>query len=204
MTDTSKEALDALVAELRSGMPCAELGEQCECMDERSGCHCARNANAITALRAENDALRQRAAADAVTINAKADWIEATINDMAATDQRHLEEIKSAEAAAYERAAGVAYDRTGSSKTHSVSHTAYFMEEERRRECRVIGDAIRALITPEAASALAAREAASHRAGKLEGLREAVELCTDFGFSRADECRDAILALADRIENVAE
>jgi len=62
----------------------------------------------------------------------------------------------------------------------------------------------------EAASALAAREAASHRAGKLEGLREAADVCNAYkekahrqgrgDFIAHDMDKEAILALVERIE----
>jgi hypothetical protein len=35
------------------------------------------------------------------------------------------------------------------------------------------------------------------RAAREAALREAADVCTDYGFSRADECRDEILALID-------
>jgi len=107
VTDTSKEALDALMKRLMS------MGIQC----------CDMAADAITALRAENDALRQQAAA-------------------------------AAEAAAYERAA------TGLKRTASEWSCGH---DARHCDCRrdieqweFAADEVRALITPEAASALAA------------------------------------------------
>jgi len=200
----SKEALDDLVEALDRGVVSCGLHEDGDTelfYIEDTADVMAGASSAITALRAENDALRQQAAADAVNINTKADWIEATINDMAATDQRHLEEINAAEAAAYERA-----------KNALVAKHESWCRSKGRNPLDYVSpslqaaNAIHAIITPEAASALAAREAASHRAGKLEGLRDAVRIKHDASKYGDDwvgmTC--AILALADRIEKGEE
>ena len=95
--------------------------------------------------------------------------------------ERISQAVAAAEAAALERAAKVVHDNlplTG----HKVA------------------DAIRALITPGARTALDAALADARKAGRLEGLREAVRICDRNDQVSGWVSRDAIIALAARVE----
>ena len=52
-------------------------------------------------------------------------------------------------------------------------------------------EAIRAITPTNATAALAARD----KATREQALRDAAEICSDYGFSRAEECAESILAL---------
>jgi len=110
------------------------------------------------------------------------------ITALRAENEALRQQAAAAEAAAYERAASEA------------DKYAY-------RHGGLISNAIRRhIITPEAASALAAREAAAHRAGKLEGLRAAALIEHDATKYSDDRLgmTFAILALAERVEKGVE
>lgn len=207
MTDTSKEALDALVDPvggykiILAGHPDIEdqelrlLGTSdtfmlVDAIDDLIE-HAVAMADAITALHAENDALRQQIAA--------------------------------AEAAATERAAD-ACRKQAEYRIEQIRLCVDLSPEQRIRwvagriESDRLASRIRAQIPPEAASALAAREAAADRAGYLRGLREAAEFLQTHTYSinagvpmmsparfpdmdnHHRVAAEAILALADRAE----
>lgn len=67
--------------------------------------------------------------------------------------------LQAVTAAAYEAARQIALSRVGTSQMHRVTHQAYFIEEERRRECKTIAQAIRAITPADALAAQSRRDA---------------------------------------------
>lgn len=122
-----------------------------------------------------------------------ADTITALRQQIAAMEASHAQQIAAAEAAATERAAGKATSFLVGDPKNGVPFRNPMAHE--------ISAAIRAQITPEAASALEAREAAADRAGYLRGLREAAAVKKEPQYGDdwlGMSC--AILALASRAE----
>jgi len=228
MTDTSKEALDRLENDLfdsdaasaltnKAARTIAALRQQLHEAQEDLNAEEMRGNAERQALRAENDALRA----------AKWDVQHTdTMNDMVLLGidrdewMRRAEcaeaQIAAAEAAAYEmvlsKLKSEAVEYADLAQEQYRKGIEFWLENERisKQIVRISND-IRALITPEAASALAAREAAAHRAGKLEGLREAAAMCAPAANSkcglwaqRLAKLRAAILARAERIEKGVE